>query len=95
MVAQRGTLNIVAAPASAAQFAGAHLVLSTPVSALQGVDDNHDGLLSASELQRHAASIEDQLRAQVQQVGKTGTLPLQGLMWQDRPTELTFFQSLG
>ena len=82
MVAQRGTLNIVVASASAAPSAGAYLVLSIPVSALQGVDDDHDGLLSASELQRHAASIEDQLRAQVQLVGKAGALPLQGLMLQ-------------
>ena len=89
MVAQRGTLNIVVAPVSAAPSAGAYLVLSIPVSALQGADDDHDGLLSASELQRHAASIEDQLRAQVQLVGKAGALPLQGLMLQLSPPDET------
>lgn len=103
MVAQRGTLNIVAAPASSAHSAGsaatsgtdtagsagAFLVLSIPVSALQGVDDDHDGLLSATELQRHAARIERQLRAQVQLLGNAGALPLRGLMLQLSPPDET------
>ena len=50
VVSQRGTLNIVGD--------GAYMVLSLPVSALSGIDDDHDGLLSVNELRAHGASIE-------------------------------------
>jgi len=46
---QQGTLNIV--------DARGYLVISLPVSALRGVDDNRDGRLDGRELQRHAAAI--------------------------------------
>ncbi len=86
MPAQRGTLNIVAADGGTT---GAYLVLSIPVSAFHDVDDDGDGLLSHVELQRHAANIEQQLRAQVQVLGKHGALPLQGLMLQLSPPDET------
>jgi hypothetical protein len=72
MVAQRGTLNIVGD--------GAFMVLSLPVSALQGVDDDGDGRLSMAEGQAHADAIEAQVRRGVQLADARGPLPLQGLM---------------
>ena len=48
--AQQGTLNVVGTSVFAA--------VSIPVSALQGFDDDHDGLLSAVELQAHLAGLQ-------------------------------------
>ena len=72
MVAQRGTLNIVGD--------GAFMVMSLPVSALQGVDDDGDGRLSLAEGNAHLAAIEAQVRSGVQLRGARGALPLQGLI---------------
>jgi hypothetical protein len=72
MVAQRGTLNFVGT--------GAFLVLSLPVSAFDGVDDDGDGRLSASELQAHRAAIEAAVVNRVRLADAHGLLPLQGLM---------------
>jgi len=55
IVAQQGTLNL--------HGNGAYLVVSVPTSALSGVDNNGDGLLSEEELSAHAPSITEQLRA--------------------------------
>lgn len=74
MVAQRGTLNLVGD--------GAFMVLSLPVSAFDDVDDEHDGLLSGTELRRHAGDIEAQIQRGVQLRDTTGARPLQGLMLQ-------------
>ena len=72
MAAQKGTLNFVAN--------AAFLVLSVPVSALHGVDDDQDGALSADELKAHFDAIGDQVKAGVQLFGPSGALPLQVLM---------------
>lgn len=72
IAAQKGTLNIVGD--------GAFLVLSVPVSALQGVDDDGDAALSRAELRTHADAIRTQLLAGVQLFGPDGALPLQLVM---------------
>jgi hydrogenase/urease accessory protein HupE len=53
--AQNGTLHVVEN--------SVYTVVSVPVSALPGVDDNHDGLISVSELNRHSGDIAAQFRA--------------------------------
>lgn len=53
MPAQNGTINVV--------DASAYVVLGVPVSALHGVDDNHDGGLDPAELSRHEQAIKDQI----------------------------------
>ena len=53
MVEQHGTINFA--------NGGAFLVLSVPVSAFSGVDDDGDGALSAVELSRHSKVVEEQL----------------------------------
>ena len=50
MAAQHGTLNI--------KGSAVYLVLSLPVSAFEGCDDDADGRMSLAELQRHRATIE-------------------------------------
>ena len=72
MVAQRGTLNLVGS--------GGFVVMSVPVQALQGVDDDGDGRLSLAEMRAHASSIEAQVLRGLQLVGDAGPLPLEGLM---------------
>ena len=72
MVAQKGTLNL--------SGDGAYLVLSLPVSALEGVDDDGDQLLSVNELRNHAGSIERQVQVGVRLLRDGSPLPLQGLM---------------
>jgi hydrogenase/urease accessory protein HupE len=53
--AQNGTLHVVGT--------SVYTVVSVPVSALPGVDDNHDGLISTRELSRHSAEIAAAFRA--------------------------------
>ena len=72
MAAQKGTLNFVAN--------AAFVVLSVPVSALHGVDDDQDGALSADELKAHFDAIGEQVKAGVQLVAPSGALPLQLVM---------------
>jgi hypothetical protein len=72
MVAQRGTLNFVGT--------GAFLVLSLPVSAFDGVDDDGDGRLSFAELKAHRAAIEATVVGRVRLADAHGVLPLQGVM---------------
>ena len=72
IAAQKGTLNIVGDTA--------FLVLSVPVSALQGVDDNADDALSKAELRAHAEIIRSQVLSGVQLLGSDGALPLQLMM---------------
>jgi hypothetical protein len=73
MVEQHGTLNFA--------NGGAFLVLSIPVSAFDGIDENNDNALSAQELGQHAAAIEQRIHTNVLLLDATGeTLPLQGLM---------------
>lgn len=79
MVAQRGTLNLVGD--------GAFVVLSLPVSAFSGADDDGDGLLSLAELQAHASDLQRQVAQGVQLWSDAGQRPLQGLMLQLSPDE--------
>ena len=74
MVAQRGTLNWVGD--------GVFMVLSLPVSAFTGVDDDGDGQWSAAELSAHTALIEAQVQRGVQLFAGGHALPLQGLLLQ-------------
>ncbi|MFM7432534.1 MAG: hypothetical protein ACKO3O_03460, partial [Gammaproteobacteria bacterium] len=67
---QQGTLNIV--------DARGYLVISLPVSALRGVDDNRDGRLDSRELQRHGGAIERDLRARVRITDGDVSAPLEG-----------------
>ena len=79
IVSQHGTLNIVGD--------NAFMVLSLPVSAFKDIDDNGDGLLSASELRVHSASIELQIKEGVQLENSLGISTLGGLMLNTVPPE--------
>ena len=73
MVEQHGTINFA--------NGGAFLVLSVPVSAFDGVDDDGDGALSTKELSRHTSEVEQQIHDRVQLLDESGEpLPLQGLL---------------
>ena len=72
MVAQRGTLNIV--------DDGAFMVLSLPVSAFRGVDDDGDGRLSMAEFGKHRQAIASAVTREVQLSDPQGARPLAGLM---------------
>lgn len=72
IAAQKGTLNIVGD--------AAFMVLSVPVAALHGVDDDGDAALSKAELQAHAEAVRAQVQAGVQLLGPHGPLPLQLVM---------------
>jgi HupE / UreJ protein len=72
MGAQKGTLNF--------SGDGAYLVLSVPVSALPGADDDGDGLLSVSELRAHAATITHAVQAGLVLSDEAGARPLEGIM---------------
>jgi len=80
MVEQHGTVNFA--------NGGAFLVLSIPVSAFDGVDDDGDGALSAQELSRHTAEVERQINDGVQLLDDSGKpLPLQGLLMSLTPPD--------
>jgi hypothetical protein len=79
MVAQRGTLNFV--------DGGAFMVLSLPVSAFQGIDDDGDGRLSMAEGHAHWRDIETQVRAGVRLVSEQGAAPLEGVMFNLSPPD--------
>jgi len=72
MPPQRGTLNIVGG--------SAYLVLSLPVSAFAGVDDDGDGLLSVQEFATHRSDMLSAVRRHVQLRDARGALPVDGLM---------------
>ncbi len=71
MVAQKGTLNL--------QGDGAYLVVSLPVSAFSGIDDDGDGAWSAQELGVHGPQIQDQLKAQLRLRDAEGLRPIDGI----------------
>jgi hypothetical protein len=77
MAAQKGTLNIV--------DDAAFLVLSVPVSALHGVDDDADGKMSKQELEAHMKSVQEQIKAGLKMSGPKAIFELQ-LMMVDRAT---------
>jgi hypothetical protein len=81
VVSQRGTLNVVGN--------GAYMVLSLPVSALSGFDDDHDGLLSVNELRAHGTSIEAQIKQGVSLDSDQGRSALEGIMLNTAPPEST------
>ncbi len=81
MVAQRGTLNIVGD--------GAFMVMSLPVSAFSGVDDDGDGALSLAEMRSHGADIQSQVRRGLQLTDAQGVRPLEGLMLNLSPDDAT------
>jgi hypothetical protein len=65
------------------------MVLSLPVSAFTGVDDDGDQLLSGAELRAHATSIEQQVQAGAQLLSGSQPLALQGLMLNLSPRDDT------
>ncbi len=70
---QRGTLNF--------NNGGAFLVLSAPVSAFAGVDDDGDGSWSIEEFDQHTNVIEKQIYERVQLRDNLNVaMPLQGLL---------------
>jgi len=71
MVAQHGTLNIV--------DDGAFMVLSLPVSAFEGIDDNNDGKVSMVELNNHRAAVVESVRNNVVLSANGENRPLQGI----------------
>ena len=81
MAAQKGSLNLVNDVA--------FLVLSVPVSALKGVDDDGDGALSRAELSVHVDTIRAQVQAGVQLHDAAGALPLQLVMLDVAPPDNT------
>jgi hypothetical protein len=72
MVAQHGTLNIV--------NNGAFMVLSLPISAFEGVDDDSDGQISMVEFNNHRSAVIESVGQNVTLSDKGGNLPLQGIM---------------
>ena len=79
MVAQKGTLNL--------QGDGAYLVVSLPVSAFSGIDDDGDGALSNQELTAHEARIHQQLRAELRLRDAQGPRPIDGITLAPTPTD--------
>ena len=71
MVAQKGTVNL--------QGDGAYMVVSLPVSAFQGIDDDGDGAWSPQELGLHAAQIHIQLAQQLRLRDAQGPRPIEGV----------------
>ena len=72
MPAQHGTLNVVKG--------GVFMVLSVPISAFDGVDDDHDGKLSMDEFETHRLMISNIVKAKVTLSDEQGKRPLQGMM---------------
>lgn len=72
MLAQHGTLNVVSG--------GAFMVLSLPVSAFKGVDDDNDGKLSMDEFDTHRLVISKVIKQQVVLSDEQGKCPLQGMI---------------
>jgi len=72
MVAQHGTLNVI--------DDGVFMVLSLPVSAFEGVDDDKDGKLSDLEFAKHRPEIVKSIHNKVVLKDKSGKLTLQGMI---------------
>ena len=79
VMSQRGTLNLV--------DSGAYMVLSLPVSAFQGIDDNGDGLFTIDELRRHAPDLHTQVQQGITLRSDTGIYPLEGIMLNTVPPD--------
>lgn len=72
MVGQRGTLNIVGS--------GAFMVISVPVSAFDGVDDDGNGKLSMIEFNDHREDLTAAVVRRARLLDERGPRPLQGIM---------------
>ena len=72
IVDQKGTLNFV--------DDGAFLVISLPVTAFEGTDDDGDGRLSFAEMARHTAAIQRQIRDRIRLSDAAGAKPLEELL---------------
>jgi len=72
MVAQHGTLNIV--------DDGAFMVLSIPISAFEGIDDDGDGKVSMVEFNHHRTTIAESVGQNLTLSGEDGNLSLEGIM---------------
>jgi hypothetical protein len=72
MAAQHGTLNFV--------DDGAFMVLSLPMSAFEGIDDDGDGKVSMIEFNNHRAAIIESIEQNVTLGDKEGNLSLEGIM---------------
>ncbi|PCM44029.1 hypothetical protein [Marinobacter sp. ANT_B65] len=72
MVAGHGTLNIV--------DNGAFMVLSLPLSAFEGIDDNGDGEIDLSEFNRHQSAVIQTLSQHVVLRDREQTLPLEDIL---------------
>ena len=81
MVAQRGTLNFVGT--------GGFVVMSLPVDAFTGVDDDGDGRMSMAEMSAHSSDIEAQVVRGLQLIGDCGPHPLEALMLNLSPDDNT------
>lgn len=79
MAGQRGTLNLVGTTA--------YLVLSVPVSAFDGVDDDGDGGLSTTEYGRHRDALASAVVARATLLEDSQSRSLQGLMMALSPTD--------
>ena len=75
MVAQKGTLKL--------GKGGYYFVVSLPVGAFSGVDDDGDGSLSAKELKAHSAALKAAVtRGFTLSSAAAGPLPIEGLLLQ-------------
>jgi len=72
MVAQHGSLNVV--------DGGVFMVISLPVSAFPGIDDDKDGKLSPQEFAIHRANISEVIHREVVLKDNSGKLTLKGMM---------------
>lgn len=72
MVAQHGTLNVL--------DNGVFMVLSLPVSAFEGIDDDNDGKLSRGEFTRHRNAIAKVIHHKVVLKDKNGQQLLEDMM---------------
>lgn len=72
MVAQQGTLNI--------KEDGVYMVISVPVSAFSGIDDDKDGKLSSKEFALHRSAIIKTVQSNIMLKDETAELALKGLM---------------
>ena len=72
MVAQHGTLNVV--------DDSVFMVLSLPISAFDGVDDDNDGKVSMLEFNNHRGAIVESVKQNVTLNAGQGNASLQGIM---------------
>ena len=72
MGAQNGTLNWV--------DSGVFMVLSLPVSAFEGIDDNQDGKVSKIELDKHRPALVSSIKQQVTLSDARKKHPLEGIL---------------